>query len=130
FGPLAATSRVGPGGVYGLYMRFRWLALMFGACLLIAALAGLAIIGGLDSWIGKTRATEIATTAVLVATYVVVALSYSTIYQATVKLRLWKLGFDTVELSGVEALDRVKAVGATGSALGEGLADALNVSGY
>jgi len=32
-------------------------------------------------------------------------------------------------LSGREALDRVNASGAAGSAVGEGLADALNVGG-
>jgi hypothetical protein len=42
---------------------------------------------------------------------------------------LWKTGFEAIELSGLEALDRVKAVGAASSAVGEGLADALNVGG-
>ena len=58
-----------------------------------------------------------------------VALAYSTIYQATVKLRLWKAASESLELSGLEVLGRVNAAGAPGSAVGEGLADALNVGG-
>ena len=69
------------------------------------------------------------TTAILIGTYVVIALAYSTIYQAAVKFRLWKAGFESIESAGVEALDRVNAVGAASSAVGEGLADALNVGG-
>jgi hypothetical protein len=50
-------------------------------------------------------------------------------YQVIVKLRLWRLSFETAELSGLEALDRVNAAGAPSSAFGEGLADALDVGG-
>jgi hypothetical protein len=46
-----------------------------------------------------------------------------------VKLRLWKLAFDTLALTGLDALDEVRAVDASGSPIGEGLADALNVGG-
>jgi hypothetical protein len=60
---------------------------------------------------------------------VAVALAYSTIYQATVRLRLWKSCVESLEFSGLEALDQVKASGAVSSALGEGLADALNIGG-
>jgi hypothetical protein len=43
---------------------------------------------------------------------------------------LWQLGMESLQLSGLSALDRVKASGGPSSALGEGLADALNVGGY
>ena len=49
---------------------------------------------------------------------------------ATVLLSLWQLGMESLQLSALSALDRVKAGGAPSSALGEGLADALNVGGY
>ena len=58
-----------------------------------------------------------------------VMLGYSTLYQVIVKLRLWKLSFETAELSGLQALDTVRAAGAASSAFGEGLADALDVGG-
>jgi hypothetical protein len=56
-------------------------------------------------------------------------LGYSTIYQVVVRQRLWRLSFETAELSGLQALDSVKADGAASSAFGEGLADALDVGG-
>jgi len=64
-----------------------------------------------------------------IAFYVVTALAYSTIYQATVKLPFWRHGFESVELKNVEVLDRVRAAPATGSPVGEGFADALHVGG-
>ena len=66
----------------------------------------------------------------LVLGYVMVALGYSVIYQATVKLSLWRLGMESAELSGIEVLNQVKAAGKPSSAVGEGLADALQVGGY
>ena len=46
-----------------------------------------------------------------------------------VLLSLWQLGMESLQLSGLSALDRVKASGRPSSALGEGFADALNVGG-
>ena len=62
--------------------------------------------------------------------YVIVALGYSTIYRATVLLSLWQLGMESLQLSGLSALENVKATGQPSSAIGEGLADALNVGSY
>jgi uncharacterized membrane protein YjgN (DUF898 family) len=129
FGTLNVASRLRTGSVYGLYMRFLWLALLLSIALGVAVLGGLLILGSLESWFGKSKITELLTTVIIVGAYVVVALSYSTVYQATVKLRLWKLGFESLTLSGTEVLDGVHAAGAAGSAVGEGLADALNVGG-
>ena len=44
-------------------------------------------------------------------------------------LKSWKYGFESLELSGLDVLGKVNAAGAPGSAVGEGLADALNVGG-
>ena len=67
--------------------------------------------------------------AVGIVGYVMVMLGYSTIYQATVKLRSWRVAFESLELSGLQVLDRVQARGGPSSGFGEGLADALNVGG-
>ena len=66
----------------------------------------------------------------LLVGYVVAALGYSTIYRATVMFSLWQLGVESLKLSDVALLDDVKARGLPSSAVGEGLADALNVGGY
>jgi hypothetical protein len=57
-------------------------------------------------------------------------LGFSAIYQATVKLSLWRCGVESIALTGTAALDHVKAGGTPSSAVGEGLADALNVGGF
>ena len=61
--------------------------------------------------------------------YVFSMLGFSAIYQATVKLGLWRIGVESMTFDGLGVLDRVKARGAASSAVGEGLADALNVGG-
>jgi hypothetical protein len=61
---------------------------------------------------------------------VIAALGYSTIYRATIMLALWQLAVESLQLSGLSTLDRVKARGQASSPLGEGLADALNVGGF
>jgi hypothetical protein len=60
---------------------------------------------------------------------VVIALGYSTIYQATVRLGLWRCVTESLDISNIAALERVTATGEASSPIGEGLADALNVGG-
>jgi uncharacterized membrane protein YjgN (DUF898 family) len=129
FGALTVTSRLRTASVYGLYVRFVWYGLLAGLVLGAVGGAALLAIGASESLLGKGTVSEVLTVALPIGTYVIAALAYSTIYQATVKLRLWKLGFDTIELAGTEALDGVKAAAGAGSAVGEGLADALHVGG-
>jgi len=47
-----------------------------------------------------------------------------------VLLSLWQVGMDSLQLTGLSALEKVKATGRPSSAIGEGLADALNVGSY
>ena len=133
FGDMAATSRVRTGQMYGLYLRFVGFSLLLG---LVAGIVGL-IIGmavPLSGW-DEDKFSELSTFAQIVGVvvgvigYVVLMLGYSTIYQVTVKLRLWRLSFETAELAGLGALDRVNAAGMPSSAFGEGLADALDIGG-
>jgi len=129
FGELGVASHLSTRAVYAIYLRFMWIALVAGILFAIGAALALAMTSLLALWLGKGVLTELLSTALLIGSYVVVALAYSTIYQATVRLRLWRAGFESIELSGLEALERVNASGAAGSAVGEGLADALNVGG-
>src|SRR4029077_20775639 len=122
FGALSAASHLHTRAVYAIYLRFMGIAVAVGVVLAIGAAIILSIVSAVELWIGKGKATELLTTAILIGTYVVIALASSSIYQATVKLRLWKAGFESIELSGLDALDHVKAVGAASSAVGEGLA--------
>ena len=73
--------------------------------------------------------SELITTAFGLGAYVAIALGYSTIYQGTVKLGLWRCVIESLDVSNVEALEQVAAAGGPASPVGEGLADALNVGG-
>src|SRR6185436_4725700 len=110
--------------------RFMWIALLVAVVFGTGATLLIFVARLLEGWLGAGGSSGSALGVVaLVAGYAIVALAYSTIYQATVRWRLWKQGVESLELAGTELLDRVKASGATGSPVGEGLADALNVGG-
>jgi uncharacterized membrane protein YjgN (DUF898 family) len=129
FGEVRATSLLRAGQVYGTYLRFLGFALLF--AIFVGIVAGF-LFGLFNSLFGSEENSEWGEIVAVIASvlgYVMVMLGYSTIYQVTVRLRLWRLGFEAVELSGVHALDHVRAQGAASSPYGEGLADALNVGG-
>jgi uncharacterized membrane protein YjgN (DUF898 family) len=130
FGDIELRSKLRMRDVYGAYARFLGYALLFSLLIGILALPVLATIGWLTEGGGHGTRGEIVTTAILLVSYVVIARGFSTIYRATVLLSLWQLGMESLQLSGLPALERVKATGRPSSALGEGLADALNVGGY
>jgi uncharacterized membrane protein YjgN (DUF898 family) len=127
FGELTITSRLATGAVYAVYARFMWIALLVAVVLGTGAAVIVFVARALEGWLGSGGSAL--GIAALVAGYAIVALAYSTIYQATVRWRLWRHGVESLELSGTEVLDRVRASGASGSPVGEGLADALNVGG-
>jgi uncharacterized membrane protein YjgN (DUF898 family) len=130
FGAIAATSRLRARSLYSLYTRFLGQALVLGLIIGFAAAVLLLIIRVLSQAFALGETTETVATAAALALYVVAALGYSTLYQVGVRLRLWRLGLESVELVGLGALNGVKAAEQTSSALGEGLADALHVGGY
>jgi uncharacterized membrane protein YjgN (DUF898 family) len=129
FGEIEIRTQLRTRQVYGAYMRFLWFAILFCILAAIVGSIGLLVFGLLA---GDPTGTggEIAATGLLLVSYVFVALGFSTVYRATVMLSLWQLGMESLQLSGLSALERVKATGRPSSALGEGLADALNVGGY
>ncbi len=130
FGDIELRSKLRMRDVYGAYARFLGYALLFSIVTGILAVPALAVIGVLTGKGHTSTAGEIVATAIVLVGYVIMALGYSTIYRATVLLSLWQLGMESLHLSGLSTLERVKATGRASSALGEGLADALNVGGY
>jgi uncharacterized membrane protein YjgN (DUF898 family) len=129
FGSLAVRSRLRMRDIYGAYLRFLLYGFLF---LMLAAIVGsitLVVFGTFAVDHVSAEVTEIAGAIGAVASYVVVMLGFSTIYQGTVRLALWQRAVETTELDGAAVLDHVKAAGAASSAVGEGLADALNVGG-
>jgi uncharacterized membrane protein YjgN (DUF898 family) len=129
FGKLTATSHLRTRRVYALYLRFFCYALLFTLLAIVGGTVGLIAIGVLVGPGHDSNLAEYLATAIFVGCYVVVALGFSTIYQVVVKLGLWRLGAQSLELSGTAVLETVHAAGEPSSAVGEGLADALNVGG-
>ena len=126
FGALTVHSHLLKRRIYGAYLRFLLYALLFTLLAGLAGFLGLLVFG---SGTPGGAGAEIAGTLGAVALYVVGMLGFSTIYQATVRLALWRHGAESLEIEGLAVLDQVKALGDPSSAVGEGLADALNVGG-
>lgn len=129
FGALTVRSRLRIRDIYGAYLRFLLYGFLFSLAAGIAAGLGLVIFGVLSPALRSSDLIEIAGAVGAVAYYVIVMLGFSTIYQGTVKLALWQRAVESAELEGLAVLDQVKAAGEASSAVGEGLADALNVGG-
>ena len=89
FGGVVVTSRLRTTRVYGIYGRFLWHAFLFTCVVLVlAVVAAYAVPSALQN--DHSTMSEIVATVALLTTYVIAALGYSTIYQATVKLGLWR----------------------------------------
>jgi uncharacterized membrane protein YjgN (DUF898 family) len=128
FGNVIVTSRLRTAQVYGVYARFLLYALLFTAAVGLMVVPGALLVERLTREL-DSFAKEIVTTIAGLAAYVAVALGYSTIYQATVRLGLWRCVVESLEISNVAVLERVSAAGEPASPVGEGLADALSVGG-
>ena len=128
FGEVAVTSRLRTAQVLGVYARFLLCAFLFSLAAAAVVIPGAIVIpkltGELDS-----MPKEIVTTFAGVAAYVAIALGYSAIYQATVKLGLWRCVVESLDISNPAVLEQVTAAGQPASPVGEGLADALSVGG-
>jgi uncharacterized membrane protein YjgN (DUF898 family) len=130
FGAIEVRSKLRMRHVYGAYARFVGYAMLFSMAIGVIGAIALVVVGAVAS-IAKTGTVgEIVATLLLLAGYVILALGFSTIYRATVLLSLWQLGMESLQLSGLSALEKVNATGRPSSAIGEGLADALNVGSY
>jgi uncharacterized membrane protein YjgN (DUF898 family) len=130
FGSIEVRSHLRIRHVYGAYARFVGYAILFSIAMGLVGVPVLLFVAAISGTEWFAAGGEIATTLVGLLGYVIAALGFSTIYRATVALSLWQLGMESLQLSGLSALEKVKATGRPSSALGEGLADALNVGSY
>jgi uncharacterized membrane protein YjgN (DUF898 family) len=129
-GPLTIRSHLRTGAIYGAYLRFLWYGFLFTLVSLLVGSLAFVVLSVVLSAVNQAEIAELVGTAAAVGLYVVMMLGFSTIYQGTVKLSLWRSGIDSLSFEGLSALDHVKAEGQPSSAVGEGLADALNVGGF
>jgi uncharacterized membrane protein YjgN (DUF898 family) len=128
FGEVVVTSRLRTPQVLGVYARFLLYALLFSLAAAAIVVPGAILLPELTGELNSIR-KEIVTTLAGLAAYVAIALGYSTIYQATVKLGLWRCVVESLDISNLSVLEQVTAAGQPASPIGEGLADALNVGG-
>jgi uncharacterized membrane protein YjgN (DUF898 family) len=128
FGDLAVTSRLRIGKVLGIYGRFFGYAFLFTLAAIVIGIIGTLVVGALVAG-SESIFGEIFATTAAIGLYVATMLGYSTIYQATVKVGLWRCVVESLDISGLAVLDHVSAAGEASSPIGEGLADALNVGG-
>jgi hypothetical protein len=122
------TSNLRTRQIFDIYLRFLWYAFLFTLVAIVVGFIGAIAVGAV---VGDSTSIfgEIFATAAAIGLYVSMALGYSTIYQATVKLGVWRCLVESLDLTNIASLDRVSAAGEPSSPVGEGLADALNVGG-
>jgi uncharacterized membrane protein YjgN (DUF898 family) len=132
-GGAAAASDLRMRRYYGAYLRYILYVLLFSVAFAVAVAIvlgiGYAALGQTLDFSARSLARDGVAAGSLIVVYVVYILGCSTIYQVVVKMRLWQVAVESVEISGLEALDHVHATEATSSAVGEGLADALGTGG-
>jgi uncharacterized membrane protein YjgN (DUF898 family) len=127
FGEVVVKSRLRTAQIYGVYARFLAYALLFTLVAGILFAIGAYVVSRITPHISDTVRSEVVTTVLGLAAYVAAALGYSAIYQATVKLGVWRCVIDSLDVINVSVLEEVAGAGEAASPIGEGLADALNV---
>jgi uncharacterized membrane protein YjgN (DUF898 family) len=128
-GGLTIHSKLRTAPIYGGYLRFLGYGLLFAVALLVAGGLAAALSVFVVADLSNGVLAEAINAFIAVGFYVITMLGFSAIYQVTVKLTLWRAGMESIALEGADVLERVKAEGALSSAVGEGLADALNMGG-
>ncbi|HEU5272223.1 MAG TPA: DUF898 family protein, partial [Xanthobacteraceae bacterium] len=130
-GSIAVSSRLRMRSVYGAYLRYLgWTTLvtLVGA-LIFGAIALLIPLLFTTQGIGKEKLGILGAIGGFVA-YLALAFCVWIIYQVAVKLRLWRIMADSVEITGFKAIENVRAdATVASSAVGEGLVDALGAGG-
>ena len=131
FGEVAVSSTLRIGEIYGAYLRYiAWSMLVsLGGGLGVALVAGLGMLVFISAGLDKDVGGAIVAIAVVLA-YIAIAFSVWIVYQVAVKLRIWRVTVDSIEITGFDAVERVRAdLTRPSSAVGEGLVDALGAGG-
>jgi uncharacterized membrane protein YjgN (DUF898 family) len=132
-GKAAAASDLRMRRYYGAYLRYLFYVLLFSIAfaIVIGGAIGLGVValrGQIDFSV-RSIVRDGAVAAAVIVAYVIYILGVSTIYQVVVKMRLWQVALESMQITNLAALDHVRATAATSSAVGEGLADALGTGG-
>ncbi len=132
FGAVALSSDLRRRAFVGLYVKavlsaLAWLTI---GLLLVAALAFAApnLQQTLSS--GLASAGAIPMVVLMALAYITFLLGFGVIFRVFFERGIWDRSVNSVSVTNLAVLDEVVATAATGTAVGEGLADALDVSGF
>jgi uncharacterized membrane protein YjgN (DUF898 family) len=136
FGDLTAGSALRKRDVYALYLKFALssaliaglvVGLAAGAILLLTSAVGFKA----DDFIRmRGEAAGVAGAAAMLLLYLSVGLAVGVLQRYFLQRGLWRAVVGSTRLAGGAALEAVAAQGSAANALGEGLADGLDVAGF
>lgn len=136
FGDVRVDSSLRLGDLVGLYWKvIGWFVLLglalgvyFGACVFaVARASGMPVEKLLASGLSAGSLTFVALMAV---GYLVYLLAMNVVLRMNLLRDVWQRVIGSVQLHNLAAADNVTGVGTAASALGEGLADGLDVAGF
>jgi len=130
FGPISVATTLRKRQVYGAYLRYALLVILACCVAFMIAGAGGAVLFGLAGGHMNDITAQIGLGIAGIVAYVAFMLVVWVGYQVVLKLALWRTIADSVNLDGFAILATVKPQGEAGSAVGEGLADALGAGGF
>ena len=132
FGPVAVSTELRKRSVVWRYVKAVLVSLAYAAAVgIVAAVVGAFLFGiykGMENS-GATTAGLIVVTGLGLIGYLAALLGFGVIKRHVLDRGLWALAAGSVTLTGLAALEQVKAEGAPAGSLGEGMADALDFGG-
>lgn len=132
---VSLSSKLPHDAFYGLYWKVvGWSLLLFtllgswiaGCTALVMRLTGLSI----EQLFGPEAGTSIPLLLLMAIGYLATALAFNIVMRVYLQRDLWVKVLETTHVHGIEAAANAKAGGELASALGEGLADGLDVAGF
>jgi uncharacterized membrane protein YjgN (DUF898 family) len=130
FGDIAFASGLRTGSVYWIFLKYILATILLGIVAAVVAAMGAGLLWAMVGSVKEMLFAQILGAIIGIAFYVVFILALSTIYQAIVKLSLWQIAVESLDISNFHMVELVKADGTQSSPFGEGLADALNVGSF
>jgi hypothetical protein len=113
-----------------IFLKYILATILLAIVAVVIAAMGAGLLWAMVGSVKEMLFAQVAGAIIGIAFYVVFILALSTIYQAIVKLSLWQIAVESLDISNFHMVELVKADGTQSSPFGEGLADALNVGSF
>jgi uncharacterized membrane protein YjgN (DUF898 family) len=130
FGDIAFASGLRTGSVYLIFLKYILATILLAIVAVVIAAMGAGLLWAMVGSVKEMLFAQVVGAIIGIAFYVIFILALSTIYQAIVKLSLWQIAVESLDISNFHMVELVKADGTQSSPFGEGLADALNVGSF